>query len=373
MTTTRPRNAGIRTRRSDTSQVSHTKGEGITQGQVHEDEMVFNQGGVGMKSTEELVEGLVEQLTDEVWLRIMEEIEDTDLQTLTRVSHFFHRLATDLIFWRKHVFMSRNLSRIEDKLFHIPQRPDREWLVARNILRGVMVRQIREGLYVNGPGIWRYYDRQVRLRHELVRNQVHRRLRRRPPLKELSERNLLPSELTILDSTFPEKLESVSDAEPEYERIKPTTTANTGHGRTRTRSSSPPPPSCSPVLLPRLMKLRKAFCQDSLKRQLRGRLSQDDLRDSGVAKTHTVTKYCAQYPLLLATQLELSKRLIESQLVHKLERRPSVEKLEGAKVLMTGPDTAAMVCPGIKPKVRFYEELSGHGGNGGPKVTTVAA
>ncbi|TPX72764.1 hypothetical protein SpCBS45565_g00159 [Spizellomyces sp. 'palustris'] len=57
----------------------------------------------------------------------------------------------------------------------------------------------------------------------------------------------------------------------------------------------------------------------------------------------------------------LRKCILFTTLRRGLEDRPSVQSLESMKVLRTDPYTALILCPSIKPKVRFFEDLSVNG------------
>ncbi len=53
----------------------------------------------------------------------------------------------------------------------------------------------------------------------------------------------------------------------------------------------------------------------------------------------------------------LEKHLKASLLKAKKGNRPSVNELVGDKILQAGPMTAAIVCPGVRPKILVYEGL----------------
>ncbi|KND01688.1 uncharacterized protein SPPG_03483 [Spizellomyces punctatus DAOM BR117] len=57
----------------------------------------------------------------------------------------------------------------------------------------------------------------------------------------------------------------------------------------------------------------------------------------------------------------LRKCILFTTLRRGLEERPSVQSLESMKVLRTDPYTALILCPSIKPKVRFFEDLCVNG------------
>jgi hypothetical protein len=59
----------------------------------------------------------------------------------------------------------------------------------------------------------------------------------------------------------------------------------------------------------------------------------------------------------IATQMMLHRHLTQRNLKSHLQIRPTVESLEGSKIVLEGATTAAWVCPSIRPKLKFFEEL----------------
>jgi len=73
---------------------------------------------------------------------------------------------------------------------------------------------------------------------------------------------------------------------------------------------------------------------------------------------HTVTPYSATYSSLLPVQISLDQKFRELSLQKNLSRRSSVGRLESMKILKTNGHSANMLCPPIKPKIKFYEEMT---------------
>ncbi|KAI8824283.1 uncharacterized protein EV422DRAFT_519584 [Fimicolochytrium jonesii] len=270
------------------------------------------------------------EVPKEVWALVFTFVEDVDLQTLARVCRLFHILATDRILWKIYL-ASRNRRRVSSRLFHMPQRPSRRDLVALNILRTTPFRENNGTTYVNSPVRVAHWVAQQSIRKLFIYKSLGKSLRDRPSVEELALRNVIPMADVRCQGTVSRSGSDVGD----------------GLGA-----------PCSPKLMTRALKLNKALKEDKLRKSLRSRITVEDLRKMGVAKTHQVMKYCAYHPTMLATQVELDKRLTSSRIFTSLNHRPTVESLECMKVLRTSPTTAAMLCPNIKPKLRFFEDLS---------------
>jgi hypothetical protein len=56
--------------------------------------------------------------------------------------------------------------------------------------------------------------------------------------------------------------------------------------------------------------------------------------------------------------MELEKRFSEIRLDSKLVQRPSPSKLEAMKVLRSDSSTALLICPPIKSKLEYFENLT---------------
>ncbi|KAJ3306659.1 hypothetical protein HDU76_004771 [Blyttiomyces sp. JEL0837] len=262
------------------------------------------------------------RLSEEIWMHILMFVEDTDLQTLTKVSRLHHRLTSDTLLWR-HIHHTRNASRISSRLFKTPNRPTQGDLVRFNILKGMpgLLRRVERGeSFVWGIGGLRSYEAFKGVEWKVKVRILERGLVVRPNIGELSQRNLIPPEI----ATIPAQAQG------------------------------------SP-LLSRMRDLKKAMKRDSLKQQLRSRITAQDFKELGVAKTQTVITY---NPTLLSKAVELEKRLAEVRLVSKLIRRPSAGILEGMKVLRNDSMTAVLICPSIKKKVDFFEKLGKDGNSG---------
>ncbi|KAJ3108382.1 hypothetical protein HDU97_001507 [Phlyctochytrium planicorne] len=254
-------------------------------------------------------------IVNETMAKVPEEFfEDTDLQTLAKTCRLLRRLCKDTLLWRS--IHLRSKDRVNNLLFKFPQRPTRENLAASHILRGrCLERKLSEGQYVGGDGAVRAYEAFMRLQKEDTKKNLRKGLEDRPGMAAISAKNLIPEEA----------------------------------------SSPSGEPGCSPRLMPKVVVLKKAMTLDLLKKQLRTRISVEGLKESGLAKTHTVTNF---NPSIHGKAVELDKKLCEIHLVSKLVRRPSASILEGMKVLQQSPSTAAWICPPIKDKLNFYEKLS---------------
>ncbi|KAI8854259.1 hypothetical protein BC829DRAFT_380717 [Chytridium lagenaria] len=250
------------------------------------------------------------KIPEEVWMFMLMFVDDVDLLPLSRTCRFLNRLTKDAHLWRS--IHRRNKLNLHT-LINLPQRSTREHLAAMNVMRGrCLDRKLSEGQYVGGAAAVRAYESFMRLQKEGTRKAVMKGLEERPGVAQMSQKNLMPAETTI----------------------------NGG--------------SCSPRLVPKVVNLKKAMTLDSLKKQLRTRISVEGFKESGVAKTHTVTAY---NPSIHSKAVELDKRLCEIHLVSKLVRRPSAGILESMKLLPTSPETAVLICPPIKSKLDFYEGL----------------
>jgi len=97
-----------------------------------------------------------------------------------------HRLVNDVVLYR--FLLRRAASRINVKLFNgNPQRPTRETLASRNILRGVGVsRQVSEGQYIGGQASVRIYESSESIRRRMTETAVRKSLIDRPDPLELS-------------------------------------------------------------------------------------------------------------------------------------------------------------------------------------------
>ncbi|KAJ3023535.1 hypothetical protein HKX48_002698 [Thoreauomyces humboldtii] len=254
-------------------------------------------------------------LPEELWSYILSFAEDIDLQTLVKVNHVFRRLASDRILWKNYL-NSRNRFRIASRLFVVPQRPSRNDLVAWNILRTTPSRDISTA-YVNGPTRVAHWIAQETVRKFFIHNSLQRALSVRPTWDDLAAKNVISPEDGMTNAC-----------------------------------------RYSPKMAPKVIRLSKAMREDRLRQSMRSRMTMDEFSEKNLAKQHTVMKYCSYNPTLLAVQVELDKRLTSSRVHSGLAHRPSVGSLESMKVLPTGPDTALMLCPPIRPKLRFFEHLS---------------
>ncbi|KAI8915426.1 hypothetical protein DFJ77DRAFT_510545 [Powellomyces hirtus] len=271
------------------------------------------------------------ELPEELWSYTLTFVEDTDLQTLAKTNRLLRRLASDRILWTNYL-TSRNRFRIASRLFAVPQRPSRKDLVAWNILRTTPFRDITVA-YINGPARVAHWTAQENIRKFFIYTSLQKALNARPSLDDLAARNVIPPIAVHVPTA-----KSRSDTEDTSGVL-----------------------CCSPKLVPKALRLTKAIKEDKLKQSLRTRITVEDLWEKGLAKKHMVMKYCSFNPTLLATQVELDKKLTTSRIYTNLNHRPSVGSLESMKVLRTDPTTALMLCPPIRLKVRYFEDLSTSG------------
>ncbi|KAI8803089.1 hypothetical protein BJ742DRAFT_510485 [Cladochytrium replicatum] len=283
----------------------------------------------------------------EALMTICKFIEDTDLQTLSRVNRTLRTLSTDVrVLWRKHIFGRRNPSRVQHALFDNPQRPDRCNLHSLNILRGParLATRIREGAYINDADAKRSYDAQTKLRWLIVRRTLDRRLgvQLRPCWNELVLRGVVPVEAIGVYGSL-----RSSDSTQVVFSLDDTPILNVWS----------PTPSCSRALIPTVMDLQRALRKDRIKQQLNKRPSIEDVQASGVLRTPAQSRQRPVLnPILLAKQLTLERALLRSRLRERLVARPSLEDL-GSVLHLDTPASALMLCPPIRPKLRFYESL----------------
>ncbi|KAF9916286.1 hypothetical protein BX616_004123 [Lobosporangium transversale] len=96
---------------------------------------------------------------------------------------------------RRHILLKRTPARLQSSL---SDRPSRDTLAKRNILRGVNIRQhIQEGNYIGGPIAVRTYHVSCQLERQLVSIQISKKLKTRPNWAMLVERGLIPEEMLV--------------------------------------------------------------------------------------------------------------------------------------------------------------------------------
>ncbi|KAJ3102596.1 hypothetical protein HDU96_009585 [Phlyctochytrium bullatum] len=250
------------------------------------------------------VNELMARVPEELWMFMLMFLDDVDLQNLGKTCRLLQRLTRDALLWK--AMNVKNKGRLEVLLFKTPQRATREWLAQSNIMRGrCLERKLSEGQYIGGDSAVRAYEAFIKIQMEATKKAVSKGLEERPPVSEMSEKNLIPPEVT----------------------------AHTG--------------SCSPRLIPKVIDLKKAMTLDSLKKQLRSRITVENFKELGVAKTHTVTTY---NPTIHSKAVQLDKRLCEIHLVSKLIKRPSATLLESMNVLPPSPDNALWITPNVRSR-----------------------
>jgi len=236
----------------------------------------------------------LEALPDEIVLYIFEMVEDTDLQTLARVSTKCRRLSSDLILWRHFQFI-RNPLLVQSRLFG-RSRPGRSQLIERNILKGVSAGQIERGIYINGPNMQLQHEAQIQLNRLFRQRIVREGLRDRPPVAELRNRGVMEHEQS---------------------------------------------PNVSPTLLPRMAQLKQSMKQASLNRKLRRRATISDVKESRIMN-----------PLPVENKQE-TKTILERH----IHRRPSVDDMERKHVL-DASTCAQIICPSVRVKIDDFERRS---------------
>jgi hypothetical protein len=129
-------------------------------------------------------------LSEELLLRVMQFVDDTDIQTLAKVNTLFNRLSNDVVLWR-YFHLVRNSTSV-NHLLSCEKRPNRTALASKNILKGVQAHQIERGHYINGPNQQQVFETQARLNRAMKETSLRRSLSRRPSNTELHERGVLP-------------------------------------------------------------------------------------------------------------------------------------------------------------------------------------
>ncbi|KAI3659337.1 hypothetical protein MP638_003211 [Amoeboaphelidium occidentale] len=138
----------------------------------------------------ELQRSQFEGLPEELILYVFQFVEDTDLQSLIKVSPQMRRLASDMILW-KHFRLVRNADMLTSRLFG-QSRPSRLSLLDKNVLKGVHAHQVLAGTYINGPGMRSMHETQNRLQKIIKQTAIRHVLRRRPERSDLENRGVLP-------------------------------------------------------------------------------------------------------------------------------------------------------------------------------------
>ncbi|KAJ3416058.1 hypothetical protein HDV05_003417 [Chytridiales sp. JEL 0842] len=280
--------------------------EGIEEigGDCRSHHIAFEKG----KARKSPVNRILARVPEEVWMRFLMFVEDTDLPSLSNTSRLLQRLCADHIL--HHHFHLRNKYRLNSLLFQTPQRPTRLDLARSNIIPGLsMERRLTMGDYVYSELSVRAFLASQILDREMKIQQLHRGLTARPQLEEVSARNLIPPLLS--SSSF-----------------------------VGTR------------LLTKVMRLEKEMKLDALRRQLRTRKSKQDLKEIGLGKAFTLP------PTLLPQALLLDHHLRKLLLVSQLIKRPSPTVLTSLKVLKEDAGAAVLICPSIKDRLEFFESFA---------------
>ncbi|KAG0269127.1 hypothetical protein DFQ27_004700 [Actinomortierella ambigua] len=143
------------------------------------------------------------------------------------------------------------------------------------------------------------------------------------------------------------------------------TTATATAAAVSTATASPPRrrKNVSMVLVPKMERLRKAMERDRLSRLVQRRPSPEELyrspRLAAVLQTYHLVAFSTTSPDLVPITAQLHFLLRAERLRHWFHHsRPSLATMLNERhYLKTEPRTAWMVCPGVGPNVRFYEQL----------------
>ncbi|CAG8464864.1 3191_t:CDS:2 [Ambispora leptoticha] len=298
----------------------------------------------------------IEQFPEEILIKIFEFVEDTDLPSLSRTNKKFNRLIKDAIL--QHHRLKQNTYRLES-LLTLAQRRTREQLVIQNILRGVsLLGQLQQGRYINHTQLIGAYEAQSLLRRNFTRNRLSRGLAQRPELRVLLERNLVPQE-AVCTLYQRRMLMSAKRFQGDYDSVMNEATSFSSHDNRVIRRQTKARFCLASSLVPKMKALKIALQRDKLSKKLKNRPSVDDMRRFGVMKTQYITKSSSVYPSLLSSQLLLLKSFKLDLLANSLTRRPSLSYLlDEVGILRSDATTASMICPGIKSKVQFFEQLN---------------
>ncbi|KAG9286249.1 hypothetical protein G9A89_014235 [Geosiphon pyriformis] len=288
----------------------------------------------------------MEWLPQELSFRILQFVDDTDLPCLMKTSKKLHHLCQDALLHRYR--LTQNAFRLETRL-SLAQRPTREKLAVQNILRGLSLpEKIRQGRYINHVQLVRAYEAQCRIGRSFLRNSLSRRLQCRPGLRVLLDRNLVPQE--IICALYRPPTSSWTETEMNMGQLSRVAVSEEIIER--------PKVFLAPALIPIMKALKTALQRDKLSRKLQNRPSLEDMRRCGVMKTQHITKPSSIYPSLLPLQLLLLKSFQNISLANSLTHRPSLSYLlDEVGLLKTDATTASMICPGIRGKVQYFEQL----------------
>ncbi|TPX50609.1 hypothetical protein SeLEV6574_g00817 [Synchytrium endobioticum] len=269
-------------------------------------------------------------LPEELLFLILMSVEDFDLQKLRNTCPRLLSLASDVVLLRH--FLQRNSQRVSSRLFDRPQRPNREELVAKNIMRGpssrAMVTALREGRYLGSPRFRAVYEAQRGMERWAKAKSLLKGLSSRPAIESLSERNVIPRE-ALNRFVFCGAITSPP------RRVKQ---------------------GLSPSLVPRAMKLCKAFTRNTVNHLLAKRMDPEKFSKSDVNKLQRITAVplSAQYA---AQALNLHFHLTSQRVLSSLIARPKVEELDAIKILKNDANTALLLCPAVRPKIASYNRM----------------
>ncbi|KAJ3313248.1 hypothetical protein HDV04_002232 [Boothiomyces sp. JEL0838] len=250
----------------------------------------------------------LEQLPLEILLSILLFVPDTDLRTMTLVSKKFRTLATDPILW-KMIFTERNLNQVSF-LLSKADRPDRLDLVRRNILRSSssitsLTNDINTGSYYSGPFGVTSYQISVLLKQLQQKRVLTRHLQKRPTIEDLSQRNLVTSS------------------------------------------------SIAPSLHAQILTLTKEFKRMRLAAQMSKRKSVNQLPKNiaGSAQSFISKNLYPVYGIM-------ERKLLKRQLRNGLVERSDISIIDSRKLIRNEPYLASLICPSIRPKIKYYEALT---------------
>ena len=217
------------------------------------------------------------------------------------------RITSDLTFWQT-VMRSKNSAKVDSLLFTSnPQRPKREDLISLGVIQGMpgISRVVANGGYLGGHIVQWGFIAHRELQKYFIVSLVQRCLTFRPTLGELKRKLLIPPE--------------VKDQSAE--------------------------------VLEKSLKLKRRLRKDKLERKLKIRRSWDDLRDRGILKSPKTT-----HALLFPTSQLLTTAITKQNLLAQLQQRKSVVNV--MVLLHEDASTASMICPSVRPKIRYFEKIS---------------
>ena len=235
-------------------------------------------------------------LPNELWYRIFLFVDDYDLPILEKVNKLFRSVVNDT--WLRFLIQNENQLRVTGKL---KKRPERSFLVIKNILKGPtqtnLLALLQRGAYVDVL-MYNMYN-------------IGTLLSKKQTTKRLDKMLLLRPGLERLESLF-----LVS------RRI-------------------------APSLHPNITKLENQLKRHHAKRKI-----------SNIDHRKKLDENMPTSKLLAPLQVVVRRNVVQKELRRKLRERkePLVLLAQG---ILTEIQVIPLVCPAVKPKIDFYEGISG--------------